>query len=287
MNKHHYKIIYLVNPTAGLANTMRGMSSTVYLSFFYNYGFSLKGWDSITYYFYFPYELIISYINISSYPRLYRFNKTVLKLLDNNNISLILTDIHGFLPILLYKFQNSVRLKLLQKYYSLKEINTGILNSIVYKELFKPSQVINGYIKIFDWKKKGKTVLGIHIRSGIFGNNYTEKYFNNRVNLERYYKKSEIIIAKFNLSYVFPISDNIEYVNEMKMHFGRSLLDIQVEGDIIHSKFSLYNPKINGNAIRIVTEFMLLSSCDVILGTKMSSFSYESCNRLLRTCYVI
>lgn len=279
------RIIYLINPTAGLANTLRGMSSTIFLSYFYSSCFFLKGWDSIRYYFDFPIELIHSG-NINA-PTFYkRFNRNIFNFSNYINFTLVIKDIYGFLKILIKKFNDSEKMKLLKVIYSIKNVNTISLNSIIYKEIFIPSKKIDNYINLFNIKRRKKKVLGIHIRSGIFSNNFTEHYFS-QIHLNHYCNKSRKIIIDFNISYIFIASDNEYYSNKVKKYFEDKVIDITFKGEILHSRFVLYNPLINNNAIRIVSEFILLSNCDVILGTKMSSYSYESCYRKSKYCFFL
>lgn len=286
LNKERIKIIYLVNPLAGLANTMRGLSSTIYLSYFCKTSVFLRGWSSILYYFNLPKEFL-TVLNSSSFTKYKRFKIDIINDIKQDDKSIILTDIHGFINFLITQYHNSKDMIVLKNEYCIKSINTGILSSIVYKEIFIPSNAINEYLDDFNMKKKKKKVLGIHIRSGKFMNNFTENYFSPITNLNVLYVKSKFIIQKYNLSYIFAISDNEIMLNHVKSHFRNILLNISFKGDIIHSRFSLYNPIINNNAIRIVSEFILLSNCNVILGTKYSSFSSESCNRLLNKCFTI
>lgn len=276
-------VIYLVNPTAGLANTLRGMASTIFMSFLYNTSFFLKGWKSVVYYFNFPIELLYNN-NIDSNFSYRGFNKSILDILKLNKVSLLLTDIHGFMDVLIKSQFSFKKISILKEVYCVRKIDKRFLNSIIYREIFIPSKEVLYYCNMFNLKRKKKKVLGIHVRTGIFSNNFTEEYFSRKIFLNLYYVKADKLINENNFSFVFTLSDNEKYLNELKFHFKNIIIDIPFKGDIIHSRFSLYNPLINNNAIRIVSEFIILSTCDYIIGTKMSSFSSESCNRLLKSC---
>lgn len=279
------RIIYLVNPTAGLGNTLRGISSIIYLSYFYNTSFFIKGWNSIKYYFHFPNELLYGKID-SSIIYYKRFSRDVLNTLNKSNITLAISEIHGFVPFLIRHFYKSKEMSVIKNVYSLSKITRNILNNIIYREFFLPTKIIREYIDVFNIKRNRKKVLGIHIRSGHFYNNFTEKYFS-RVNIYKYYTQSKEIIKQYKISRIFVVSDNDYYANEIKKYFYRRIINITITGNIIHSRFSLYTKDMNYDATRIIVEFVLLSHCDVIIGTKMSSFSYESCNMLLRKCFII
>lgn len=279
-------LIYLVNSQAGLANTLRGVASTIILSFLFNTSFFLKGWNSVIYYFDYPRELLY-YNNMFSNYSFKKFNITILKILEIQTAVIEITDIHGFMDYLIFNRYSYYVKSILTLHYSIKKISKRLLNSIIYKEIFIPSKEVLYYNNIFNIKRRRKKVLGIHIRSGIFSNNYTEQYFSRKIELILYYTKAEEMIQKMNLSYVFTLSDNIKYLTQLKSHFHNVLIDISFKGDIVHSKFYLYNPIKNNNAIRIISEFILLSNCDYIIGTKRSTFSAESCNRLMTLCCAI
>lgn len=287
MNNKLNSIIYLVNQNAGLANTLRGMSSTMWLSFFCRKRFLLKGWNSIIYYFDYPKILIYNKEKENSIIFFKCFNISVLTLLKTNT-SIILTDIHGFINYITQKFIYSKEMNLIKKVYSLKYIDGSILNSIIHKEIFIPSKYIKKFISIFDNIKRNKKVLGIHIRSGKFKNNFTENYFIKYVKLKKYLKKSILVVKNNNISFIFSVSDNINNLKDINSYFKEVLINITFKGNIVHSKFALYNSHINNNAIRIVSEFILLSNCDIIIGTERSSYSAEACRReLLKKCYFI
>lgn len=288
ISKTRYKkrVIYIINPTAGLANTLRGMSSTIYLSFIYNTSFFLGGWKSIVYYFDFPDELI-SRKYIKSNFSFQKFNKSILSILSLKEVIVKITDIHGFMDFLFYNSNSYHKLRLLKRIYKISKLSKRKINSIIYREIFIPSQNVLYYYNIFDSKRNNKKVLGIHVRSGIFSNNFTESYFSRKIALNIYFDKAQQLIKNNNLSYVFALSDNEKYLCKLKYHFHKYLIEIPFKGDIVHSRFSLYNPVINNNAIRIVSEFIILSNCDFIIGTSRSSFSAESCNRLMKCCNII
>lgn len=215
-----------------------------------------------------------------------RFNITILKLLALENIIISLGDVHGFMQYIIYRKEVINKMNILTKLYALSKINKIVCNSIVYNEIFIPSNRVIYYLKRFSHKRNNKKILGIHIRSGIFFNNYTEKYFS-RIYLTSFYNRAKQIIQNNNLSFVFIISDNYNFLNKAKLYFKEIIININFRGDIIHSKFSLYNTKFNYNALRIVAEFIILSTCDYIIGTKRSSFSMEACNRLMKRCTFI
>lgn len=279
---YNKRILYKINPTAGLANTLRGMASTLFLSYLYDAKFCLKRWNSVIYYFDYPNELICNenYISVTSYKR---FNMSVLKDLERENVVITITDIHGYINNLLKNLYFKKKLLIFKKVYNIKTINRNIVNSIIYREIFIPSKYIKKYINIFNKKKRRKKVLGIHIRSEKNKIIYTNPH-SMEVILNKYYKISTLLIKKYNISYVFTISDNIIVSNLLKEHFEKRIINITFNGDIIHSRYALYNEIINNNGIRIVSEFIILSKCNVILGTKGSSFSYESCNIFLGNC---
>lgn len=280
-------VIYSINQNAGLANTLRGMSSSIILSFFCRSKFYLNGWKSIT--FYFDYPKLLIYKNQESKQFIYfrSFNKSVIYELKQNN-SIIIADIYGFINSVILIFSSTKEMSILKKTYSLQTINYLILNNIIHREIFIPSVAIKKYITVFEKIKENKNVLGIHIRSGNFENNFTENYFSKFIKLKKYFTKSLLIVKKYNISLLFSISDNKNNLKEIEMYYKPILINITFDGEIIHSKYALYNLKINNNAIRIVSEFILLSNCDIIIGTQRSSFSAEACRRLLpKKCFFI
>lgn len=280
-------IIYLVNKNAGLANTLRGMSSSIYLSYFCKSRFFLKGWNSIIFYFDYPQALLYDKEIRSSYVRYRFFNNIILDKLKAN-CSILLTDIHGFTNYIISKFLNSKEMTVLKNIYSIKKINGIILNNLIYREIFIPSKSIEKYIKIFNKIKNKRKVLGIHIRSGIFKNNFSENYFTKYFKLKEYFSTSLLIIKNNNISYIFSISDNRNNLNEINHYYKKMIININFKGEVMHSKFSLYDENLNSNAIRIVSEFILLSNCDIIIGTKRSSFSAEACRRMvIKRCYFV
>lgn len=290
-NRNKNKIIYLVNQNAGLANTLRGMSSTICLSFFIGSKFYLSGWNSIIFYFNFPNILIhikkYEVYEINNFIYFRSFNNSVIKTLKENK-SIVLTDIHGFMNYVTHKYFFSKQMKILKREYYLKTLNSVILNNIIQNEFFSPTKCINKYIQEFYRIKKKKLVLGIHIRSGIFGNNFTENYFSNFVTVKKYFIKSLMVVKNNNISFLFSISDNEKNLKQINEYYKKILINISFSGNIIHSKFALYNSKKNNNAIRIVSEFILLSNCDIIIGTKRSSFSAEACRRIIsKKCFFI
>lgn len=283
LNNKVLSITYLINPSAGLANSLRGISSSILLSYFHSYKYKLKGWNSIIYYFDFPKEWI--YFSIDNETIFFsRFNESIFNI---QNKSIMITDIYGFSHKLLEKYKKSKELIILKEIYNLKSITSYVITSIIYNEIFIPSYIIKRYIRIFNQKKKGEKVLGIHIRSGKFNNKFNEKYFKNTKNVYNYYLISKKLLKIYNISLIFATSDNKNYSLFLKLRFKDKMINIPFKGEIIHSRFSLYNQYINENAIRIVSEFLILSSCDIILGTKYSSFSYESCKRNMNKCIII
>lgn len=140
--------------------------------------------------------------------------------------------------------------------------------------MFIPSNNIRKYINLFNINKKKKKILGIHIRSEKFNINYTKPPSIELI-LNKFYSKSDSLIKQYNITYIFTIADNIIISKKLKSHFQNRIINISFSGDIIHSCYALYNDMINNNAIRIVSEFLILSYCDIILGTKGSSFTYD------------
>lgn len=251
----------------------------------YSSSFSLKGWKSIVYYFDFPKILINdSYYTNSVFYK--RFNISLFNILKTDYYVVELTDIHGYLELLLKDLYRNEYINIMKDIYSIKELNKKIVVYIIYNEFFIPSNNITFYVNKFLIKKKKMKVLGIHIRSGKFYNNFTEEYFNKTKGIYTYLSKATEIMKKHKIAYVFTISDSHKYLVEMKNHFKGKIIDVHLEGDIVHSKFSLYI-QLNNNAIRIVTEFFILSKCDFIIGTRRSSFSAESCNINMKYCIFI
>lgn len=281
-NNKKKRILYMINPTAGLANTLRGMASTIFLSYLYESQFCLKGWNFVIYYFDYPRKLICNN-NIISFISYKRFNISVLNVLKRENIVVTITDIHGYISTLLKNLYFNKNLLVFKKFYGIDHISRNIINSIIYREVFIPSKNIRKYINLFILKSRRKKVLGIHIRSERYNIIYTNPH-SIEIILDKFFNKSNTIIQHYNITYVFTISDNIIISNKLKKIFENRIINISFNGDIIHSRYALYNGIINNNAIRIVSEFMILSYCDVIIGTQGSSFSYESCNRFLRNC---
>lgn len=282
INNSNRVVIHLINPTAGLANTLRGVASTIILSYLCSSKFYLKKWNSVVFYFDFPRKLLYN-LNLNSTVIYKRFNITVIKSLNNNNIILTITEIHGFMNVLINLFSTNIRMILLKKKYNIQHVNKNILNSIVYREIFIPSKYINNYLHIFNQKKMNKRVLGIHVRSEKYTINYTNPISLNNI-LYKFFVLSNKSILQYNISHVFTISDNTIISDELKKYFYKKYISIPFKGDIIHSRYALYNKNINNNAIRIVSEFIILSHCDIIIGTRSSSFSYESCIRLMKKC---
>lgn len=282
---HYFKriIIYKINPTAGLANTLRGMASTLFLSYIFGSFFYLKGWNSIVYYFNYPKRMIYA-IHKNSSLIYTRYNNSLLKELKKESVIVFITDIHGYNNILLDKYKKNKRVVILKKVYNIKCINKSIINSIIYNEFFSPSIYIKKYLDEFKFYSKGQKVLGIHLRSEKYKINYTDK--NTIINvLKKYFMLANNLILIYNITKVFAISDNAIISTELKQQYINDLIDIKFDGSIIHSRYALYKNTINNNAIRIVTEFILLSHCDAIIGTTGSSYSYESCNRLMKRCF--
>lgn len=268
------KIVYIINPTAGLANTLRGSSSIVFLSFLLKVKFILSNWISISYYFKFPIQLIGNKIlKLSSIYR--KVNNTLISLLLSNE-SIQISDIHGSYPIIIRKFRNYNSFLQLVKEYNIKSNIELNIKSIIYHEFFIPSNRIELYITQFYKYKIQNCVLGIHIRSGKFIN-FKENYFHMSNNtLNNFYLKAKTILTNKNCSYTYIISDNRQNIIYLRNKFLKECIELNIPGKIYHSKFTLYNDRISLESIKLVTEFLLLSECNIILGTKRSSFSKEA-----------
>lgn len=278
------KIIFSVSKRSGMCNNLRGIISTIFLSYLYRINFILNGWSSIIHYFNFPVELIMNdYITVNITFK--RFNRNIYSLLEKENIIINIVDIYGYVDILLNNKNKYKEIIQFKKLYNKNKITSKDVHSIIYKEFFSPSNRVLFYLNLFNKNRNKRDVVGIHIRSGLFSH-YRENYFQN-VDINFFYKTAREAMNNYSISYVFPISDNIHFLNAVKYYFKKSIINIQFKGKIIHSKFSLYKNNVNNDSLRIVSEFIILSSCNFIIGTMKSSFSTEACYRQNKRCILL
>lgn len=268
------KVVYKVNPTAGLANTLRGLSSTIFLSYLINSRFILSNWIAINYYFVFP-KILVSKIKSNTNIVFRKVNNKLLNIVLNNK-SIVISDIHGSFSILIKQFKKHITFRQLIYLYSIKSNIELNIKWIIYHEFFSPSNIIQFYVNQFYKYKNTNRILGIHIRSGKFLN-FTEKYFHNDNNtIKLFLFKAIDILKSDDCDFVYIISDNIENIVYLRNKLKSRIINITIPGEIYHSRFTLYKDNISLESIKLVTEFFLLSECDIILGTQRSSFSKEA-----------
>lgn len=100
------RVIFSIRKFSGMCNNLRGIISSIFLSYLFDCSFILNGWKSITFYFKFPNELINNE-SVEANISFKRFNENVYLALEKNNSTIRIFDIHGFVGILLnYKKNN-------------------------------------------------------------------------------------------------------------------------------------------------------------------------------------
>lgn len=269
----------------GYANIIPTLLSSLLLSVVSFHPIFIVNWKLLLFYFHFPKSLFIQkYIHADT--KLYdRKNSSILNLLKMNMTIKIYTY-HSYTNYVLYYYNLTNNLKILIKQKQKEQIT---LEMLLHQIFLKPTKDITNYIKTFKKYTKKYYVIGIHIRTGYlsdFGEKDKRFYNNNTISL--YKSIINNIINKYKTSRLYIISDSTLVRQYLSKLYKNKLLNLLIPGKICHARSSMRgNQEFNECVVKLIAENYILSECNVIIGSRKSTYFGMACNRKRIICIAV
>lgn len=279
------KILFYPFIGCGYANKIPTLVSSLLLSLVSYHPIYIVNWHQLMLYFHFPKFLFIQNYNLFNTVVFNRKNSSILNLL-RRNISIKIFTYHSFTSSVLYYYNLSNHLKLLMKEKQYKNMNLDNILSLIF---LKPKDNINKHLKKFKKISKRDYILGIHIRTGYLSD-FGEKariFFSNK-SISLYIKNINRIINKYKKYKLYIISDSTlikEYFTTLYKH---RVLKFSIPGKICHAKDGMHGKKeLNECVVKLIAENYVLSECNILIGSKRSTYFGMACSRGVSKCIKI
>lgn len=279
INSLRYKTAIFFYPFigCGFANKITALVSSFLLSFLSSYPVYIIKWYDLLYYYRLPRSMFLQVSYINQLVTFNRKNTTILTLL-NKNISIKIYTYHSFISSVVLRYNLTKDLINIVK----KESNKGIrLESFLHNIFLRPSnhiiENINKFIKI----KMNLYTIGIHIRTGYLSD-FGEKdfrFFNNN-SIATYYNKINSLLLDNKYSKLLIISDSSVIRRQFIEKYNKYILNFTIHGNICHARYSMHGKaKENECVVKLISENYILSYCNILIGSKKSSYFSLACMR--------
>lgn len=266
----------------GYSNKIPTLVSSFLLSLVSFHPIFIVDWPQLLFYFQFPKSLFIQHHNRIKTNTYNRKNNTILNLLKINE-SIAIYTFHSFTNSVLQYYNLTKNLKILIKQKQKYHIS---LDMILQKIFLQPTERINNYIRQFKYYTKRNCIVGIHIRTGYlsdFGEK-DKRFFNNK-SIALYINTINRVISKYRNCKLFIISDSTIVKDYFFSIYKNRILKYTISGKICHARYAMHGDvKLNECVVKLIAENYLLSECEIIIGSRKSTFFGMACNRSVVKC---
>lgn len=261
----------------GFANKIPTLTSTILLSLVSFRSIFIVNWKQLLYYYKLPINIFISAKNNCLLRTFNRKNINVLEDLKKGH-SIKIYTYHSYTSYitLFYNITNQIKENIKKNKRKYTDVDMYIQDKFLV-----PTTYIYQYINDFKKKKKDFYIIGVHIRTGYlsdFGEKDNRFYNNNT--LIKYIKTINRIVKSNNFPKIYIISDSTKIREYLITLYHRLIFNFTIPGKICHSGYSMHkNKNINECIIKLVAENYILSECNILIGSRRSTYFGLACRR--------